>query len=66
MNNSYLAYRQVRYTSEQVVGVYDVVSLEYDIALRGGEYDSDVVDEDGEVIEVQYDTFKREVFYHNE
>jgi len=49
-----------------VVGVYDVVSLEYDIALRGGEYDSDVVDEDGEVIEVQYDTFKREVFYHNE
>ena len=63
VDNSYLAYRQVRYTNNQVVGVYDVVSFEYDIELRGGEQDSNVVDEAGEAIEFQYDTFKREVFY---
>ena len=51
VNNTMLAMRRVRYIPGHIIGVYDVVTLEYDIAERGG----------GEGFE--YDEFKRNVFY---
>ena len=36
MEESMLASRRVRYIPGHIIGVYDVVTLEYDIAERGG------------------------------